>query len=93
METTACTLVGNYLGKGDAQNAIAYFKSACLISFLISALLTFYMHVKFLSIVGLITDLQLLIDKSMEVKHMVLICILPDIMTTMLRGTIKSMGL
>lgn len=93
METTACTLVGNYLGKGDAQNAIAYFKSVCLISFIISALLTLYMHVKFLSIVGLITDLQLLIDKSMEVKHMVLICILPDIMTTMLRGTIKSMGL
>jgi Na+-driven multidrug efflux pump len=44
METTACTLVGNYLGKGDAYNAISYFKAICIVSSIISALLTIYMH-------------------------------------------------
>ena len=55
--------------------------------------LTFYMQFKFTSIVGLLTDLEFLIDKSQEVKHMVILSIIPDIMTAMLRGTIKAMGL
>jgi Na+-driven multidrug efflux pump len=93
METTACTLVGNCLGRGDAKNALTYMKCVSFVALIISSALTYFMHINFSYIVGILTNLDSLIEKSEEVKIMVLINIVPDIMMSCLRGGIKAMGL
>lgn len=93
MMQCACTLVGNQIGKGNAFEAIDYFKKIMLASIIIFSVLTVVTWIHFDFILEILTQIEEIQNLARKLRFMICLNIIPDCLAGMLRGVFKGLGI
>lgn len=93
MHTCSCTIIGNYVGKGEIFLATKSVKEITLVSAILFSLLTMAVYTYFAKIIGLFTNLDELKDIGMSMRPWIIANVPITCFASMIRGIIKALGI
>ena len=93
IQSTACTLVGNEIGKGDAATAKEYLLATMAVLYFIVLGEAMVFYIFKVEIVSFITDLDTVKHECLLMYAIFLFNFLPDNSRSVLRGVVKALGL
>ena len=93
MQSAACTVVGNEIGRGNVLEATRYYRVVVLFIFLLGGGQTIAFYYYFDKIIETVTEVKALQDICYELAPIFVLNIVPDVTRAVLRGVIKALTL
>ena len=93
LSKACCTIVGQYIGSGQIQEAKTYFHTFNILGLILIAILNFLQYTFFIELISVYTSIPEVQIQSINIRFLFIIHTIPDLLKGLFSGTIKALGI